>query len=169
MNLPILFAAIPLLALTSCSAVKQTVSKVSDSTTKTFRNAKEKALGTKKPSLRLTKADPSRFLPKGTTAEQLQKTEKANPKARMLLAKNTRSQGSTQKSQLRSPQNQPEELPEIELPPLPEASSNDDQGSVGILPSLEGNGTAFIDVDGESPELPPLEIPDFEEDESESE
>ena len=164
----IISAALTTLVLASCSTLKQATAKIHD----TIKP---------QPKLRLTKADSSRFLPEGTSANQLQ--AKANPKAKILLAKNTLSQAPASKAtaQLQTKTSEPakdaspeplaqhsEELPEIQLPPLPVASANDNQSSFGILPSLDGSSdTAFIDVDGENPELPPLEIPDFEEQPSE--
>ena len=115
--------------------------------------------------LQLTKADPSRYLPEGTSIDDLQKKNRASElaskrekKEPILLAKNTKTSSRPTLSDLTKTQPE-EEVSPIELPPLPEASETDDQFFGGILPALDGSNEApFIDVPGETPELPPLEL-----------
>ena len=176
MKTPILiFLAIPLMALSSCSSVKQTAAKIQQGTAKSFRTVKEKTFGPSKPKLRLTKAQPSRFLPEGTSAEKVHaKSTPSHPSKTQtrLLAKHTKpSSGPRPASASTSARSQagsqaPAAIPELELPPLPTTSASDDKEFRGILPSLDGSDTAtFIDVNGETPELPPLEFPDLEDEE----
>ena len=172
MKIPfLLLAAIPMVALTSCSTVKETAARV-----------KENTLGSREPKLRLTKADPNRFLPEGTSAEKV--APKAAPAKltntdRRLLAKNTlpKKKASTPKpaprkttrkatKKTKTPVRAIAEAP-IELPPLPAHTEDDGKGYQGILPSLDGSNEAtFIDVDGKPLELPPMEMPDFDEEQS---
>ncbi len=161
----LILAAVSLVALSSCSSVKQTVAKVQDGTVKSLRTAKEKTIGPSQPKLRLTKADPSRFLPEGTSAEKVRiKTASSKPtqKQKPLLAKHTKVSSGPRPTKSRSKTLAP--IPELELPPLPAASEDDNKDFRGILPSLDGSDDAtFIDVNGETPELPPMELPEIEE------
>ena len=176
MKTPILFlAALPLIALSSCSAVKETAAQV-----------KENTLGSREPKLHLTKADPSRFLPEGTSAEKvLSKTtpRQAPKKDTRLLAKNTLPKKKSTPSRASSrtpvrtktvktvktvkakaPKKVEPEVEHYELPPLPTHTSGDNQGPQGILPSLDGSDEAtFIDVDGKPLVLPPMEMPEPDE------
>lgn len=169
--------AIPLLALgslNSCSTVKETYSKARSSTTKTLQAAKEKTLGASKPKIKLTKADPTRFLPEGTSTEAvLNKAtdSQATKKQTMLLAKHTEATSpprpprptSSQPSLSQTEPNVLATIPPLELPPLPESSESDNKEFKGILPSLNGNDDAtFIDVHGEALELPPMDLPEIE-------
>lgn len=167
----LLLTIIPLWMFSSCSSVKQTVAKVQDGTAKTLRAAKEKTLGPSEPKLRLTKAEPSRFLPAGTRAESLR--IKATPsqlseKQTRLLAKHSKPSSGPRPSQARSAANAA--IPPLELPPLPQQSEDDTGEFLGILPSLDGSDTAtFIDVSGETPELPAMEYPELDEEENDPE
>lgn len=179
----LLIAAIPLLALSSCSSVKATMAKAKNSTSKTFRaaknstgkalaTAKEKTLGPSKPKLRLTKADPSRFLPQDTSAERIlikATPTKPSKKETHLLAKNTQAKAGPRPPEPTSKKTSPPsevvvaDLPPIELPPLPATSENDSTEFRGILPSLDGsNDATFIDIDGKALELPPMEMPVYQ-------
>ncbi|MBK1834990.1 hypothetical protein [Roseibacillus ishigakijimensis] len=131
-----------LLALSSCSSMKSGLSKVQKATGKTLQTAKSKIFAEEEPGMALTKADPSRFLPEGTSVSEVGR-KKAS---RFFFAKNDR--------------NQAEDLPPLELPPLPAASGATGDGEfMGILPALDDSGeAAFIDVAGEAPELPPLPV-----------
>lgn len=163
-------ALVVLLLFPSCSTVKQSLTKVKDGTVKTFSAAKDKALSARKPKIRITDADPTKFLPNGTSIDKLaskkqpEKTvakkkpsSKPAPEKVRLLAKNTTSPPKTQVTP--SPRPKPKPIPPLELPPLPEPSEDDNQEFKGILPSLDGSdGATFIDVNGETPELPPMEF-----------
>lgn len=142
------------------------MARVGDSTAKTFRVAKAKTLGAREPKLKLTKADPKRFLPKGTSAEKVKiiTPPTLRPEKARLLAKHTTKKPGPRPSQAAA------EFPPLELPPLPEATAADGQEFRGILPSLDGSDAAtFIEVEGPAPELPPMEIPEFPETEEEAE
>ena len=159
-----LLATIPLVVLTSCSSVQETAAMLKDQAT---------SIG--EPKLRLTKADPTRFLPAGTSAEKLAakgvSPARTTKEPTRLLAKNTlpkkqasRAVSASKKTTKTSQKKVVVEEPYIELPPLPASSANDNKGFRGILPSLDGSDEAtFIDVDGKPLELPPMEFPDPEE------
>ena len=167
MKTPFQFLApIFLVVLSSCSSVKETAA-----------NLKAQA-GIGEPKLRLTKANPSRFLPEGTTAEKLLSKnlpKQAAKEETRLLAKNTLPtkkripsksvpQKKVRTKTVKTPKKVVAEVPYIELPPLPKSSTDDNQGYQGILPSLDGSDEAtFIDIDGKALELPPMEFPEPEE------
>ncbi|MDQ8190848.1 hypothetical protein [Roseibacillus persicicus] len=165
----VLFPILAISALSSCSSVKNTVTKVKETTTDTFRAAKEKTLGPSEPKLRLTKADPSRFLPEGTSVAKVKAkstTPEPKRKGKMLLAKNTPAKTSGPAASTAAEADL-SEIPPLELPPLPAPSENDSGEFMGILPSLDGSeGATFIEVEGETPELPPLAAPELTEEES---
>jgi hypothetical protein len=124
--------------LTSCSSVENGLASV-----------KEKAFGKDEDQLQLTKANPARFLPKSTDANEIRTNPAFQQQQRRLLAKNTRSQ------------NQANEMPALELPPPPESDDLAPEGYSGILPSLDGqDAPTSITVDGDTPELPPLPTPE---------
>lgn len=155
MNSPFLpVVAITLLAICSCS---RSNSNAGGEKVLVASQAKSK--------LRLTKADPSRFLPEGTSVNRLAARAskgKATNKQSRLLANNTKSNSGPRPSKIGSASTA--EIPPLKLPPLPEPSEDDGTGFGGILPSLDGSNEAtFIDVNGETPELPPLEFPEPEE------
>lgn len=168
---------IPILAVfsfSSCSSLESTVAKVKETTADSFRSVSEGTLGTAKPKIRLTKADPSRFLPEGTSITKVRAKAPASKKkgsGKVLLAKNTPPKSSDQTKPASEPEK--EELgaiPPLELPPLPASNENDNGEFMGILPSLDGSDTAtFIEVDGETPELPPMPEPQPEKKVSEKE
>ncbi len=143
----VFLTAISCLALSSCSFFdKPLFSKAEDP------NAE----------LRIIKPDPSRYLPEGTSIEEAQieadlLAQKAYQEDALLFAKNTPRRSSQAASK-------PEfAVPPLELPPLPVATNDDEAGFQGILPSLNGSNEAtYIDVKGETPELPPLDFPEIE-------
>ena len=169
--LSLIALAIPLMALSSCSSVKQTFAKVQGGTVKTFRAAKEKTFGSDESKIKLTKADSSRFLPAGTSVETaLNRTSPSQPsrKQTRLLAKHTESSSPPRPSKLSAPMPKLEEdaaaIPTLELPPLPQASEEDSQEFKGFLPALDGNNNdTFIDIDGNPLELPPMNLPEIDE------
>ncbi|MGJ8725338.1 MAG: hypothetical protein ACSHYB_12340 [Roseibacillus sp.] len=158
----LLLAVMPLVAFSSCSSVQETAAKL-----------KENTIGTREPKLRLTKADPTRFLPEGTSAQRLlvKKTPTTAPKQKTrLLAKNTLPKKKLSPSapiSKKAPKTPPKKvapLPPLELPPLPASSPADSKEFRGILPSLDGsNDATFIDIEGKALELPPMNLPEFEE------
>jgi hypothetical protein len=121
--------------LTSCSSVENS-----------FAAVKEKAFGKDESELQLTRANPARFLPQGTDADDI----RTNPVIqRRLLAKNTRTQ------------NQESGMPSLELPSLPESDEVNPESYGGILPALDGESApTSIEVDGDTPALPPFSAPD---------
>ena len=159
-SLPIT-ALLALMALPSCTSVE-----------KSLADARKLAFG--EPKIPVTKADPSRFLPEGTSVDKVvaknsaqqpatrkASQRKASAKPVRLLAKNTKAPSKTRSTSFSKPkakakpQPKPEPIPPLELPPLPEHYANENEGFDGILPSLDGSDiSTYVDVEGESPLLP---------------
>ncbi len=148
--------------MNSPSLILITLSSVTFSSCSTVQDAAVKAFGSSEPKLRLTKADPKRFLPKGTSADSLY-VPKARDHSRLLAKHDPKLSSPDRKSVVT-------DLPTLDLPPLPEAIEDDNQEFTGILPSLDGSkGATYIDVEGPTPELPPLNLPEFEHEQTEAE
>lgn len=154
MNSPLLITlAVASALLTSCGNVQTTLAQARENTVATLRTAKEKTLGRDDTKVRLTKADPSRFLPVSTNAKTLLEQGKPKPERARLLAKNEQSSSRTK--------NRPadlESLPPLELPPLPKLSKEMDSTGAGILPALDEAKSPL--TEGESAALPPLPTPE---------
>lgn len=139
--------------LTSCGNVTTTLAQARENTVATLRTAKEKTLGRDDTKVRLTKADPTRFLPANTKAKTLLEQGKPEKQPARLLAKNE--QGSSRAK------NRPADLesfPPLELPALPNVSEGMESTGAGILPSLDGAESPFSE--GGSAPLPPLPTPE---------
>lgn len=147
----ITLAAAPFL-LSSCGNVKTTLASARENTVATLRAAKEKSLGRDDTQVRLTKADPSRFLPADTKAKTLLEQSKPQKEKTRLLAKNERTS-----PRAKDKPTDLESFPPLELPALPVVTESLGDPGPGILPSL--NGESFSRQEGEAP-LPPLPTPE---------
>ena len=140
----LLFPLVVTAQLTSCSNVQNSFTQALETTKNSLSGSQGK--------VQLTKADPSRFLPANTKAERIGKPLVAKKKRPQILAKNDTA------SPLKGTRNKPASLPELELPTL-DGEATDTY--LGILPPLyDEGGATWIDVDGETPELPPLPTPE---------
>lgn len=142
------------LLLSSCGNVKTTLATARENTVATLQAAKEKSLGRDDTKVRLTKADPSRFLPANTKAKTLLEQSKPQKEKVKLLAKNERSS-----PRAKDKPTDFESFPPLELPALPIVTEDMGSSGLGILPALNGNDSPSKESDAPLPPLPtPEEI-----------